>query len=369
MIHAICVAGARPNLIKIKPVIDGLESLGAKTTFVHTGQHYDEAMSGVFLDDLGLRQPDRSLGVGSGTHAEQTARVMVAFEPVVDELRPDVVVVVGDVNSTLGCALVAAKAGAMVAHVEAGLRSRDWSMPEEVNRVVTDRVSDYLFAPSADAVANLQAEGYRADQIHLVGNVMVDSLLTNLDEAIGHDTLARLGLRAGHYALVTLHRPANVDDLGVLGHLIDVLGCLAEDIPVVFPVHPRTRARLEDLAVPAAVTLVEPCGYLDFVALEHGAALVLTDSGGIQEETTVLGVPCLTLRDNTERPITVTEGTNQVVGRSPERVLTAARYVLANGWPKRCPALWDGRAGARIAEVLVGGVPQRRLRPSDLGAG
>jgi UDP-N-acetylglucosamine 2-epimerase (non-hydrolysing) len=230
-------------------------------------------------------------------------------------------------------------------------------------------VSDYLFAPSADAVANLQAEGYRADQIHLVGNVMVDSLLTNLDRAIGRDTLARLGLRAGHYALVTLHRPANVDDIGVLGHLIDVLGCLAEDIPVVFPVHPRTRAQLEALAVPAAVTLVEPCGYLDFVALEHGAAVVLTDSGGIQEETTVLGVPCLTLRDNTERPITVTEGTNQVVGRSPERVLAAARHVLANGWPKRCPALWDGRAGARIADVLVGGVPQRRLRPTDLGAG
>jgi UDP-N-acetylglucosamine 2-epimerase (non-hydrolysing) len=230
-------------------------------------------------------------------------------------------------------------------------------------------VSDYLFAPSADAVANLQAEGYRADQIHLVGNVMVDSLLTNLDRAIGRDTLDRLGLRAGHYALVTMHRPANVDDLGVLGHLIDVLGQLAEDIPVVFPVHPRTRAQLEDLAVPATVTLIEPCGYLDFVALEHGAALVLTDSGGIQEETTVLGVPCLTLRDNTERPITVTEGTNQVVGRSPERVLAAARHVLANGWPKRCPALWDGRAGARIADVLVGGVPQRRLRPTDLGAG
>jgi UDP-N-acetylglucosamine 2-epimerase (non-hydrolysing) len=369
VIHAICVAGARPNLIKIKPVIDGLESLGARTRFVHSGQHYDEAMSGVFLADLGLRQPDRSLGVGSGTHAEQTVRVMVAFEAVVDELSPDVVVVVGDVNSTLGCPLVGAKAGAMVAHVEAGLRSRDWSMPEEVNRVVTDRVSDDLFASSADAVANLQAEGYRADQIHLVGNVMVDSLLSNLDRAIGRDTLARLGLRAGHYALVTLHRPANVDDVGVLGQLIDVLGKVAKDVPVVFPVHPRTRAQLEGLAVPAAVTLIEPCGYLDFVALEHGAALVLTDSGGIQEETTVLGVPCLTLRDNTERPVTVTEGTNQVVGRSPERVLAAARQVLAKGWPKRCPALWDDRAGARIAGVLVGCVPQRRLRPTDLGAG
>jgi UDP-N-acetylglucosamine 2-epimerase (non-hydrolysing) len=369
MIHAICVAGARPNLIKIKPVIDGLESLGAKTTFVHTGQHYDEAMSGVFLDDLGLRQPDRSLGVGSGTHAGLTARVMVAFEPVVEELDPDVVVVVGDVNSTLGCALVAAKSGALVAHVEAGLRSRDWSMPEEVNRVVTDRVSDDLFASSVDAVDNLQAEGYRADQIHLVGNVMVDSLLANLDRAIGRDTLARLGLRAGQYALVTLHRPDNVDDSRVLGRLIDVLGCLAHDIQVVFPVHPRTRARLEGVAVPTAVSLIEPCGYLDFVALEHGAALVLTDSGGVQEETTALGVPCLTLRENTERPITITEGTNQVIGRSPERILVAARDVLADGWHKRCPDLWDGRAGTRIADVLVGGSARPRLRPTDLGTG
>jgi len=369
MIHAICVAGARPNLIKIKPVIDALESLGAKTTFVHTGQHYDEAMSGVFLNDLGLRQPDLSLGVGSGTHAQQTARVMVAFEPVVGELCPDVVVVVGDVNSTLGCALVAAKAGAIVAHVEAGLRSRDWSMPEEVNRVVTDRVSDDLFAPAADAVVNLQAEGFRADQIHLVGNVMVDSLLANLDRASGRGTLKDLGLRAGHYVLVTLHRPANVDDTEVLGSLMDVLGRVAEDVPVVFPVHPRTRARLDGRAISAGVALIGPCGYLDFVALEQGAALVLTDSGGVQEETTVLGVPCLTLRDNTERPITVTEGTNQVVGRSPERVLAATRDVLANGWPKRCPALWDGKAGARIADVLVGGVPQRRLRPTDLGPG
>jgi UDP-N-acetylglucosamine 2-epimerase (non-hydrolysing) len=293
---------------------------------------------------------------------------MVAFEPVVDELRPDVVVVVGDVNSTLGCALVAAKAGTTVAHVEAGLRSRDWSMPEEVNRVVTDRVSDVLFAPSADGVANLQAEGYRADQIHLVGNVMVDSLLSNLDRSISRDTLARFGLRSGNYALVTLHRPSNVDDVGMLIRLIDVLGCLAEDIPVVFPVHPRTRARLVGLAVPSAVTLIDPCGYLDFVALEYGAALVLTDSGGVQEETTVLGVPCLTLRENTERPTTVTEGTNQVIGRSPDRILETARHVLAYGWPKQCPELWDGHAGARIADVLVDRSSRRLLRPTGVGA-
>jgi UDP-N-acetylglucosamine 2-epimerase (non-hydrolysing) len=369
LIHAICVAGARPNLIKIKPIIDAMESQGARTTFVHTGQHYDETMSGVFLEDLGLRQPDQILNVGSGSHAEQTSRVMTAFEPVVTELAPDMVIVVGDVNSTLGCALVAAKAGTLVAHVEAGLRSRDWSMPEEVNRVVTDRVSDYLFAPSSDAVTNLKAEGYRSDQIHLVGNVMVDSLLTNLDRAIRRDIVHRLGLREGHYALVTLHRPNNVDDDETLRQLIQVLGHLAEEIRVVFPVHPRTRTRLAGLNIPAAVLLTEPCGYLDFVALENGASLVLTDSGGVQEETTVLGVPCLTLRENTERPVTITEGTNQVVGHSPERILSAARDILVNSRPKRSPALWDGHAASRIAEILVSDDFHGRLRPTDLGVG
>jgi UDP-N-acetylglucosamine 2-epimerase (non-hydrolysing) len=352
--------------MKIKPVIDGLESLGARTTFIHTGQHYDESMSGVFLQDLGLRQPDLILGVGSGTHAQQTARVMTAFEPVIVELRPDVVVVVGDVNSTLGCALVAAKESIPLAHVEAGLRSRDWSMPEEVNRVVTDRISDYLFAPSADAVANLRSEGYRADQIHLVGNVMVDSLLTNLEGAIARDTLTKLGLRNKPYALVTLHRPSNVDDVAMLGRLIQTLGELAEDIPVVFPVHPRTRTRLKSLDVPTKIRLLEPQGYLDFVALEYGASIVLTDSGGIQEETTVLGVPCITLRDTTERPITVAEGTNQVVGRTPDRILRAARGVLTNGWPKRCPVLWDGHAGTRIADILTRDSPRSANVGTDL---
>jgi UDP-N-acetylglucosamine 2-epimerase (non-hydrolysing) len=366
MICAVCVAGARPNLIKIKPVIDGLESAGATTVFVHTGQHYDHAMSGVFLEDLGLRDPDRSLGVGSGTHAEQTGQVMVAFERVLGDLAADVVVVAGDVNSTLACALVAAKSGVQVAHVEAGLRSRDWSMPEEVNRLATDRVSDYLFAPSTDAVDNLVREGYRADQVHLVGNVMVDSLVANVGRAKSRAVAARFGFEPGRYGLVTLHRPANVDDPAALDQLYETLGGVAANLPLLFPVHPRTRARIGDRLTPRGVTLTEPCGYLDFLSLEASAALVLTDSGGVQEETTVLGVPCLTLRESTERPITVTEGTNQVVGRSPQRVVEAARRVLELGRAARRPALWDGRAGERIAEVLVRDVPTRCLRPSDL---
>jgi UDP-N-acetylglucosamine 2-epimerase (non-hydrolysing) len=367
--HAVCVAGARPNLVKIKPVLDALEMAGAATTFVHTGQHYDESMSGVFLADLGIRTPDRFLGVGSGTHAEQTGKVMVAFEAELEKLGADVVVVTGDVNSTVACALVAAKAGVQVAHVEAGLRSRDWSMPEEVNRVVTDRVSDYLFAPSEDATATLAAEGYRADQVHLVGNVMVDSLLANLDRARERGTPARFGLEAGGYGLVTLHRPANVDEPEVLASLVATLGTLAADLPLVFPVHPRTRARLGALDVPTGLRLLDPQGYLDFVALEADAALVLTDSGGIQEETTALGVPCLTLRENTERPVTVAEGTNQVVGRDPARILAAARAVVDHGVEPRCPALWDGHAGRRIAAVLTDQVPTRTLRPTDLPAG
>lgn len=364
--RVVCVAGARPNFMKIKPVLAALEHRQVDTLLVHTGQHYDQAMSGSFFDDLGLRQPDRHLGVGSGSHAEQTARVMVAFEGAVTEWEPDVVVVVGDVNSTLACALVAAKAGSLVAHVEAGLRSRDWTMPEEVNRVVTDRVSDYLFAPSDDAVEHLEAEGYRADQIHLVGNVMVDSLLSNIQRARQRPVRDQLGL-PDSFGLVTLHRPANVDDPAQLRGLLDALGRVAASLPLVFPCHPRTHEHVRAVGVPPGIDLVEPLGYLDFLALEDAATLVLTDSGGVQEETTALGVPCLTLRDNTERPITVREGTNQVVGRSPERIVAAATRVLADPPPPRAPALWDGRAAERIAEVIVAGGPVAgHLRPTDL---
>ncbi|MCO8271769.1 UDP-N-acetylglucosamine 2-epimerase (non-hydrolyzing) [Actinoplanes sp. TRM 88003] len=367
MPRIICVAGARPNFMKVKPVMDALEARGAEVVLVHTGQHYDAAMNDVFFADLGLRPPDRHLGTGSGTHAEQTARVMTAFEPLVDELRPDAVVVVGDVTSTLACALVGARAGVLVAHVEAGLRSRDWSMPEEVNRLVTDRLSDLLFAPSPDGVDNLRAEGYHDDQIHLAGNVMIDTLHANLDRALSSDALHRHGVTAGGYALATLHRPANVDDAAVLDGLLRAFGEVARELPVVLPVHPRTAARLESAGVPEGLRLLPPAGYLDFIALQATARLVLTDSGGIQEETTALGVPCLTTRDSTERPITVTEGTNVVVGRDPARIVAEARRVLADPPAKRAPALWDGHAGDRIAEVLLAHLASPvRLRPTDV---
>ncbi|HEY6277305.1 MAG TPA: UDP-N-acetylglucosamine 2-epimerase (non-hydrolyzing) [Streptosporangiaceae bacterium] len=353
-LRAICVAGARPNYMKVKPVMDALSAAGAETVLVHTGQHYDPAMSDVFFADLGLRPADHFLGVGSGTQAGQTARVMTAFEPLLKRLAPDAVVVVGDVNSTLGCALVTAKSGARLAHVEAGLRSRDWTMPEEVNRVVTDRVSDYLFAPSPDAASNLRAEGHAESQIHLAGNVMVDTLLANLGRARERDVLSRLGLAGGQYGLVTLHRPANVDDPAMLRGLLAALDQVAAMCPLVLPAHPRAAGALHQAGL-SRVRVIPPAGYLDFLALEASARLVLTDSGGVQEETTVLGVPCLTLRDNTERPITVTEGTNRLAGRSPDRIVAAARSVLESPPEPRSPALWDGRAGQRIAAVLLAG--------------
>ncbi|GIJ44574.1 UDP-N-acetylglucosamine 2-epimerase (non-hydrolyzing) [Virgisporangium aliadipatigenens] len=361
----LCVAGARPNFIKIKPVLDALERRGADARLVHTGQHYDESMNDVFFRDLGLRAPDHHLGAGSGSHAEQTARVMTAFEKLVDEVRPDAVVVVGDVNSTLACALVGAKAEAVVAHVEAGLRSRDWGMPEEVNRMVADRVSDLLFAPSPDAVENLRAEGYHEDQIVLAGNVMIDTLYANLDRALGSGMLHRHGLTPGGYGVVTLHRPSNVDDPAHLARLLDALGQV--ELPLIWPVHPRTAAKLESVGLPANLTAVAPAGYLDFVALQASARLVLTDSGGVQEETTALGVPCLTLRENTERPITVSEGTNLVIGTDPRRIVTAAGLVLADPPAKRTPVLWDGHAGARIADALMAHLGSEvRHRPTDL---
>jgi UDP-N-acetylglucosamine 2-epimerase (non-hydrolysing) len=342
--------------MKVKPVMDAMEERGEQVILVHTGQHYDPAMSEVFFADLGIRSPDHFLGAGSGTHAVQTCRVMTAFEPLVAELAPDVVVVVGDVNSTLACALVTAKMGAPLAHVEAGLRSRDRSMPEEINRIVTDRVSDYLFAPSADAVANLGAEGFPDEQVYLVGNVMVDTLLANVDRATARGTLAGLGLRPRQYGLVTLHRPANVEDPAVLGALLPALAEISRSCPLVLPAHPRVAGRLDRAGLPAGMRIIPPAGYLDFIALEASARLVLTDSGGVQEETTVLGVPCLTLRDSTERPITLTEGTNQLVGRDPDRIVKAALEVLAAPPPRPGkPALWDGQASQRIAAALAAG--------------
>lgn len=351
--RVICVVGARPNFMKIKPVIDALDRRSVEVVLVHTGQHYDASMSTIFFDELGIRAPDHHLDVGSGTHAQQTSAVMIGLEPIVARLLPDVVVVVGDVNSTLAAALVAAKATVPVAHVEAGLRSGDWSMPEEVNRVVTDRVSTYLFAPSPDAVDNLRTEGYDDTRIHLVGNVMIDTLLANLDRARARPVLRDLGLEQGRYGVVTLHRPSNVDELGRMEELLGALGEVAAECPLVLPVHPRARDVYAGLAIPDGLRLIPALGYLDFVALQAGARLVLTDSGGIQEETTVLGVACLTLRESTERPITVTEGTNVVVGRDPRRIVAEARRVLEHGIVARRPTFWDGHAAERIADALL----------------
>ena len=354
-VHAVCVAAARPNFMKVKPVLDALDAAGARTTLVHAGQHYDPDVNDVFFADLGLRAPDHHLGSGSGSQAAQTARVMLAFEPLLEALAPDVVVVVGDVTATLAVALVTAKSPARLAHVEAGLRSGNRTMPEEVNRIVVDRLSDELFAPSPDAVDHLRAEGVPPAAVHLVGNVMVDTLLTNVERARERPVLADLGLTPGAYGVITLHRPSNVDDPAVLDRLLDALGTVAATCPLVFPVHPRTRAALAGRPLPPGVHAAPPLGYLDFLALEADARLVLTDSGGVQEETTVLGVPCLTLREETERPITVTEGTNEVVGTDPARIVAAARAALDRPRTPRRPEGWDGRAAERVATVLCTG--------------
>jgi len=369
LVRHLCVAGARPNFMKVKPVMDAIEARGGEVLLVHTGQHYDAQLSEVFFKELSIREPDYWLEVGSGSQASQTARVMTGMEELLGDVRPDVCVVVGDVNSSLGAALMAAKAGCLLAHVEAGLRSRDWSMPEEVNRVVIDRCSDYLLAPSADAVGNLTVEGYRGDQIHFVGNTMVDTLLANLDRIRSRPTISDLGLRPAEYGLVTLHRPSNVDDPETLTSVLAALAKISLDVPLVFPVHPRTAAKLPS-DLPSSLILQPPCGYLDFVTLQADARLVLTDSGGVQEETTILGIPCLTLRTNTERPVTVSEGTNRIVGTNSRDIVDAARRALNEDRHPHRPQGWDGHAGARIADVLLtGGTAASRLRPTQLQDG
>lgn len=384
----VAVVGARPNFMKMAPVIrEARECPGIHVTFVNTGQHYDDEMSAVFLQDLELPQPDVSLGVGSGTHAQQTARIMVGFEEFLTGEKADMVIVGGDVNSTLACSLVASKLRVPLAHVEAGLRSFDRTMPEEINRVVTDALSDLLFTTCEDANANLEREGIAAEKIFFVGNTMIDSLMAYLNRALESGIHERIGVEEGSYALLTMHRPSNVDTPQVLEGVLDALDWIQSRIELLFPVHPRTRERIREFGFSRKLSgmrnlrLLPPLGYLEFLALMARSRLVLTDSGGIQEETTILGIPCVTLRWNTERPVTVREGTNVVVGNDPSRIISAVGKILqGSGRPEgravaddqgafrqpgseRCgpsrkemagarPKLWDGKAAERIVEVV-----------------
>jgi UDP-N-acetylglucosamine 2-epimerase (non-hydrolysing) len=361
--RVVSVVGTRPNFMKLAPVARALAVRGTVThVIVHTGQHYDAGMSAAFFDDLAIPLPDHNLEVGSGPHGVQTGLIMQRLEPLLAELRPDTVLVYGDVNSTMAAALVAAKLGIGVGHVEAGLRSRDWTMPEEINRVVTDRVADLLFAPSRDAVESLRAEGVPPERIHFVGNVMIDTLCWTLPRAQALDPAGRRGLAPGGYAVATLHRPSNVDDPATLRELVATLAELGRRVPVVFPIHPRTRARLLEFGVDGrgggedGLRLCEPLGYVEMLGLVAAAAVVVTDSGGLQEETTYLGIPCLTVRPNTERPVTCLHGTNRLVPTDQKTILAAASRALARRAPAR-PVLerWDGRAAERIVSVLCDG--------------
>ncbi|OLD42548.1 MAG: UDP-N-acetylglucosamine 2-epimerase [Gemmatimonadetes bacterium 13_1_40CM_2_60_3] len=348
------VVGARPNYMKVAPVMRSLATYQVVQRLVDTGQHYDDSMAGRFIRDLGLGEPDVHLGVGSGSHASQTARIMIEFETWLERNSVQAVLVVGDVNSTLAGAIVAAKAGIPVVHVEAGLRSRDRSMPEEINRLLTDQLSMLCLCPSEDAAANLLAEGVDPSRIDLVGNVMIDSLMTHLPAARDARVADRLGLPEGSYALVTLHRPSNVDRVDRLRHILQQLNTLAESMPIVFPLHPRTQASVERFGVMNAMTRIrvtKPLGYVEMLSLMESARVVITDSGGVQEETTVLGVPCLTLRENTERPITVSEGTNRLVHPDGAELAATALEARRNGC--RTPRLWDGHAGERAAASIA----------------
>ncbi|HEY0586055.1 MAG TPA: UDP-N-acetylglucosamine 2-epimerase (non-hydrolyzing) [Pseudoduganella sp.] len=363
----LCVVGARPNFMKMAPIMAAFAQLRpqVEALLVHTGQHYDVAMNQQYFDALGIPSPDINLEVGSGSHAQQTAEVMKRFEPAMDEVQPAAVLVVGDVNSTIACALVAAKKGVPVIHVEAGLRSFDRAMPEEINRVLTDQLSDLLFTTEESGADNLAKEGIAAERVHFVGNVMIDTLRANLARAIPAAQIAadagRPDFKAGkgEYAVLTLHRPSNVDDKAVLQGLLETAAKISERTPVIFPVHPRTRATIEKFGLShlldrKEVLLLPPMGYLEMLGLMKDARVVLTDSGGIQEETTALGTPCITLRNNTERPITVDEGTNTIAGNDPAHILAAYEAQLAGaGKAGRIPHFWDGRAAERIAAIVL----------------
>lgn len=351
------VVGARPNYMKIAPLMEALKPvLGIRQILVNTGQHYDEAMSKGFLRELALPVPDRNLEVGSASHAVQTAKVMIGFEQVCLEDKPDLVVVVGDVNSTMAASLVAAKLLIPIAHVEAGLRSFDRTMPEEINRIVTDRLADVLLTPSADGDENLKNEGVPAEKIHLVGNIMIDTLMRHLPMARLDRIQDRVPVTERAYGVLTLHRPSNVDDPAILKQILAAIATIAKELPIVFPVHPRTRERLKAFGVGdllANVILTEPLGYIDFLSLTSHARIVLSDSGGLQEESTALGIPCLTLRENTERPVTVTQGTNRIVGTHTQAILDGFADAIAHEHEKRRPPLWDGKTAGRVAAVLT----------------
>lgn len=362
----LCIVGARPNFMKIAPIMRAFaqsdSALSAR--LLHTGQHYDARMKHAFFDQLHIPEPDVDLGVGSGTHAQQTADIMKRFEPILDEEPPLAVLVVGDVNSTIACALVAVKKGVPVIHVEAGLRSGDRGMPEEINRILTDQLSELLFITEASALENLVREGIAPDKVHFVGNVMIDTLRYNLNDAVPSQTtlvktdFGKVEVSSADYGLVTLHRPSNVDDPVVLARLIKVLGQISQRTPLIFPIHPRTEsciaaAGLNELLAGSAIATIPPQGYLEMLGLMKDARVILTDSGGIQEETTALGVPCITLRDNTERPITVSQGTNTVVGTDVDRILACYEDVMRTGGKVgRVPELWDGKAAQRIVRVI-----------------
>lgn len=365
------VVGARPNFMKVAPIVRAFRAYGGafEQILVHTGQHYDERLSASFFRDLGLRAPDINLEVGSGTQAEQTAKVMMGFEPVCQNFQPDLVIVVGDVNSTLACALTAKKLGIDVAHVEAGLRSGDMTMPEEINRRCTDTICDYLFTTDKMADGNLTSEGIPESKIHFVGNVMIDTLLSFRAQAEALRYHERLGLQPGGYATLTLHRPSNVDDLATLNRILRTMKCISGSLPIVFPVHPRTRAKIEEFGFSSyfdsgQIRMIEPLGYLEFLSLNANARAVFTDSGGLQEETTILGVPCITLRENTERPITILEGTNQLVGSDPDAIFAAYNKVQSGArMALSSPEKWDGKAAERIAAQFAPGLPiQQEVR-------